>query len=170
MLGEAITTVRNLAYNLRPQDVEELGLIQSIFQYCDDFSEKSGVDVDFSYTGVESLNLSLDAEINIFRLIQEGLNNIWKHADAGKATVRLVGAFPNIILRIEDNGKGFDVEQRMIQAMEEKRMGIRNMEERVGLLHGRMKIHSKPEIGTIISIKFPNKENRDDSQKNHIDP
>ncbi len=170
MLDEAIAAVRDLAYNLRPQDIEELGLIQSVFQYCEDFSEKSGVDVDFHYTGVDSLRLSLEAEINIFRLIQEGLNNVWRHASAGRATIRLVGASPNIILRIEDNGKGFDVEKRLVSAMAEKRMGLRNMEERAILLQGQMNIYSKPKVGTIISFKFPYKENRDGSQEDHTNP
>ncbi|MBW1765009.1 MAG: PAS domain S-box protein [Deltaproteobacteria bacterium] len=169
MLGSAITAVRDLAYNLRPQDLEEVGLVQSVFQYCEDFSEKSGVPVDFNYTGIDSLRLNLNAEINIYRLIQEGLNNIRKHADATHATIRLVGASPSIILRIEDNGKGFDVEKRLVSSMAQKRMGLRNMRERATLLQGQMKIHSKPKVGTVISIKFPYRENKDESKKNHID-
>ena len=102
--------------------------------------------------------------------MQEGLNNIWNHAHASRAIIKLVKAFPNIILRIEDNGKGFDVKKRMFQVMEEKRMGLRNMEERARLLHGRMKIQSRPKIGTKISIKFPYSENTDGSKKDHINP
>lgn len=154
-----ISAVRDLSYGLRPPGLTELGLIQSIFQHCEDFSEKYGIDVDFQYTGIGSLRLNLEAEINIFRIIQEALSNIRKHADVKHATVRLVGAFPNIILRIEDNGKGFDVEQRLTAAIEQKRMGFRSMEERVNFLQGQMNIHSKPEVGTIISIKFPYKKN-----------
>jgi len=169
-LDKAIKAVRDLAYNLRPQDLEELGLIQSVFRYCEDFSEMHTIGVDFHYTGIDSLRLSFEAEINIFRLIQEALNNIKKHADARHATVRIVGAFPNIILRIEDDGKGFDVEKRLASSIDEKRMGLRNMEERVILLHGQMKIHSKPEVGTIISIRFPYKENKYEPQEDHINP
>lgn len=150
--------VRDMAYDLGPHGLEELGLIHTAYQYCEDFSEKSGVDVDFQYTGFDRFKLSLETEINIYRLIQEGLNNVWKHADTTHARIRLIRAFPNVILRIEDNGKGFDVEKRLLSSVDEKRMGIGNMKERVNLLQGQMKIHSWPEAGTVISIKFPYKE------------
>jgi PAS domain S-box-containing protein len=170
MLGEVITVVRDLSYDLRPPDLEEWGLSRSISLYCEDFSRKTGLDVEFHPTGIDHLILEPDAGIHIFRLMQEGLNNIWNHAHANRAIIKLVRAFPNIILRIEDNGKGFDVKKRMFQVMEEKRMGLRNMEERARLLHGQMKIQSRPKIGTIISIKFPYSENTDESKKDHINP
>ena len=66
-----------------------------------------------------------------------------------------IGAHPNIILNIEDDGIGFDVEARERQAHKEKRMGLRSMAERVGLINGTMKIHSKPSKGTHVLIKFP---------------
>jgi len=167
-LNTTIYAVRDLAYDLRPPGIEGLGLAQTTRLYCEDFSEKSGVNIGFHSAGIDNLKLSLDAEINAFRLIQEGLNNIWKHADATQATVRLIGAFPNIILRIEDNGKGFNVDQRLAAAMEEKRMGLSSIKERVSLLQGKMVIQSKPEEGTLISIKFPCEENRSESTENHI--
>jgi signal transduction histidine kinase len=142
--------------------LEDLGLTQTIYLYCEDFSEKSGVPVDFHYAGIDNLKLSLYAEINVFRLIQEGLNNIWKHADASRAAIRLVGAFPNIILRMEDNGKGFDVKKRLSAAVDEKRMGLSSMEERASLLQGKMTLQSRPGEGTIISVKFPYEENKND--------
>ncbi len=170
MLGTVITVVRDLSYDLRPPDLEEWGLARSISLYCEDFSQKAGLGVEFHPAGMDHLKLELDDGIHIFRLIQEGLNNIWKHADANRAIIKLVKAFPNIFLRIEDNGKGFDVKRRMVQVMEEKRMGLQNMEERVRLLHGQMKIQSRPKVGTIISIKFPYEENGDVSKKDRTNP
>ncbi|MDH4205395.1 MAG: ATP-binding protein, partial [Desulfobacteraceae bacterium] len=96
-----------------------------------------------------------DVKIHLYRLIQEGLNNIRKHAEADRATIKLVGATPNIILRIEDNGKGFDVQARERALSAEKRMGLRSMRERVNLLQGRMEIESLPMNGTKIFIKIP---------------
>lgn len=162
-LNTTIFTVRNLAYDLRPPGLEELGLTQAILLYCDDFSEKSGIGIEFNSTGVEKLKLNVDAQINIFRLIQEALNNIWKHADASHTTIRLVGASPNIILRIKDNGKGFDLNQRLDDAASEKRMGLSIMEERVTLLRGKMTIQSKPNEGTILSMKLPYEEEKNKS-------
>ena len=158
MLNTSILSVRDLAYDLRPPGFDELGLTETIFLFCEEFSEKSGVPVDFHFTGLDGLRLRLEAEINIFRLIQEGLNNVWKHARASHAVVRLVGASPNVILRIEDDGVGFDIKKRMDTAMDEKRMGLRSMEERAHLLRGKMTIQSKQEEGTVIIIKFPSEE------------
>ena len=112
---------------------------------------------------MKNLKLDFDTEINLYRLIQESLTNIKKHADADHVTIRLVAAFPNIILRIEDNGKGFDVQKRLSTLSEEKRMGIRSMEQRAKLLQGEMEIQSKPMQGTKISIMLPYKDKKSGS-------
>ncbi len=163
MLQEVIKAVRDLSYYLRPSVLDEMGLVQAIFQYCHDFSEDNGINVDFHSAGMKALTLDFDTEINLYRLIQEGLANIKKHADADHVTIRLVAAFPAIILRIEDNGKGFDVQKRLATISEEKRMGIRSMEQRAKLLQGKMEIQSKPMQGTKISITLPYKDNKSDS-------
>ena len=155
MLQETITTVRDLAYDLRPADLDHMGLVSALETYCEEFSEQSGLKVDFLSVGTKNLQLHPDAEINVYRLIQEGLNNVKKHAGASQATVKLLGAASNIILRIEDNGYGFDVEERARTAALEKRMGLRSMKERVSLLQGEMTIRSRPVEGTRIFIKFP---------------
>ncbi len=154
-LNSTILAVRDLAYDLRPPGLDDLGLIETVYQHCEDFSEKSGIAVEFHFAGIDKVRLGLEAETNLFRLIQECLNNVWKHADASHATIRLMGAFPNVILRIKDNGKGFNVNQRSVDAEEEKRMGLRSMKERAGLLQGELSIQSKEQEGTIVTVKFP---------------
>ncbi|MBW1926575.1 MAG: response regulator [Deltaproteobacteria bacterium] len=154
-----IMAVRDLAYALRPVGLDQLGLAQTIFRHCEDFSARTGVKVDFFAAGMEDLELDSDIEIALYRLIQEGLNNVKKHADATDAIIRLVASYPNIILRIEDNGKGFDAENRLASAINEKRMGLRSMEERVALLGGKMRIESRPMQGTKILIEVPCKGN-----------
>jgi signal transduction histidine kinase len=144
-----------LAYYLRPSFLDDLGIVEALSQYCEDFSENNGLNVDFSAVGMEDVKLDFDTEINLYRLIQEGLNNINKHAEARNSAIRLIAAFPNIILRIEDDGRGFDVRERLALAQLEKRMGLRSMEERVNLLGGKMKIHSQPSRGTRIFIEVP---------------
>ena len=161
ILHGSIMAVRDLAYDLRPPSLDQLGLARTIFQYCEDFSEKTGLSVDFNSAGMDDLRLDFDTEINLYRLVQEGLININKHADARQATIRLVASFPNIILRIEDNGKGFNVRDRLVAVSNEKRMGLRSMEERVGLLKGKMRIQSRPTEGTKIFIEVPCKKKND---------
>lgn len=167
-LQESIEAVRDLSYDLRPPVLDKMGLVETLFHYCQDFSESSGISVDFSPAGMKNLKLNFDTEINLYRLIQEGLTNIKKHADADQVTIKLIAAFPNIILRIEDNGKGFNVEKRMATLTKERRMGIHSMMQRAKLLHGEMEIQSKPINGTKICICFPYKENNGGKKENNI--
>jgi len=160
ILRGSITAIRDLVYDLRPPSLDQLGLARTVFQHCEDFSAKNGVSVDFCSAGMDDMELDFDTEINLYRLIQEGLNNIKKHADASHATIRLVASFPNILLRIEDNGKGFDMKDQLATALNEKRMGLRSMEERVSLLQGKMRIQSYPNQGTRILIEVPYRERK----------
>jgi PAS domain S-box-containing protein len=168
-LQESIKAVRDVSYDLRPPALDEMGLVETLVQYCSDFSENNGINVDFHSAGMKKLKLDFDTEINLYRLIQEGLTNIKKHADADHVTIKLVAAFPDIILRIKDNGKGFNVQKRMATLTKEKRMGIHSMVQRAKLLHGEMEIQSRPMQGTKISIRLPYKDNNSGSKENHID-
>jgi PAS domain S-box-containing protein len=158
LLQESITAVRDMAYDLRPPGLDQLGLVRTVYQYCEEFSEKTGINVDFFAAGMDDLKIPFDIEINLYRLIQEALWNIKKHADANRVTLRLVASFPTIILRIEDDGKGFEVEDRLVAASNEKRMGLWSMTERVSLLKGKMRIKSRPAEGTKIYAEVPFKE------------
>lgn len=158
ILQRSITAVRDMAYDLRPPGLDQLGLVRTAYQYCEEFSEKNGIRIDFFAAGLDDLKIPFDTEINLYRIIQEGLWNIKKHADAAHVIVRLVASFPNIILRIEDDGKGFDVKTRLLETSNEKRMGLRSIQERVRLLEGKMRIQSIPTEGTKIYIEVPHKE------------
>ena len=169
ILEGCIMAVRDLAYGLRPPALDQLGLVQTLFQYCEEVTEKNAVKVEFHAAGMENLRLNFNAEINIYRIVQEGINNIKKHSDATHATIRLVLSHPDIILRIEDNGRGFDIKLRLPEAINEKHMGIQSMKERVSLLHGIMTIKSRPDEGVKILIEIPYKENLSDSTKECLD-
>lgn len=153
-----IMSVRNLAYNISPASLSQSGLVPIVRQYCEEFSHHKGVIVDLFSAGMDAVRLDFDTEIGLFRVIQEALNNINKHAEAERVTIRLVASFPKIILRIEDDGKGFDLESRLEDALNERRMGIRSMEERVALLNGTIKVQSKLMQGTKIVAEVPYKE------------
>jgi len=162
ILQGSITAVRDLSYDLHPPGMDQLGLVRTVNQFCEDFSEKNKVGVDFYTAGMKDLKLDFDTEIHLYRLIQEGLNNIKKHANANHVVIRLVASSPNIILRIEDNGQGFDVKRRLARSFKEKRLGISSMEERVSLLEGTMSIKSQPSKGTSLFMEVPCKERTDD--------
>jgi signal transduction histidine kinase len=151
----SISYVRDMIYDLHPAGLEHIGLAETIRVYCEEFGARNAKKVEFFSVGTGDLKLSFDTEIALYRLVQEGLTNIGKHADASHITIRLSGSFPHIILRIEDNGKGFDLQTRIFEALKERRMGLQIMQQRVALLNGEMVIDSRPRLGTKILVKVP---------------
>lgn len=164
LIDQTIASVRDLAYNLRPVNLDHFGLTHSLSEFCEEFGENNGIRVDFQAAGVQESGMTPEMRINLYRLVMEGLNNIRKHARATEAVVRLVGAYPNVILRIQDNGIGFDVEKREQAVIREKRMGLRSMQERVNLLQGQMAIHSRINVGTEIVITLPLKDSQNGAE------
>jgi signal transduction histidine kinase len=81
-----------MAYDLRPPELEELGLVETIYRFCEDFTLMWGIPVDFQSAGLKNLKLDYAIQINLYRLVQEGLINIRKHAAAGRVTLKLTAA------------------------------------------------------------------------------
>ena len=158
ILQRSISDVRNLAYDLRPPGLDQLGLVRTLFLYCEDFAQNNNLKIDFIAAGLDDLNLDEDIQINLYRLIQEALYNVKKHAEAEGVTIRLVASSPNLMLRIIDDGKGFDAKRWRAKSFKEKRMGLQSMVERVNLLNGTIDIRSRPGKGTGIFITIPIKE------------
>ncbi len=154
VLQGSIHAIRDIAYELRPPSLDELGLPITLFRYCEEFKAKSGINVDFFSAGLEQIRIDSDTEINLYRFVQEALNNIRKHSHATRASVRLVASYPHVILRIEDNGMGFDLSLQE-NLLQNKHMGLRSMEERVSLLGGKMILKSKPGEGTRLVAEVP---------------
>jgi signal transduction histidine kinase len=154
-LATSIQNLRTIAYDLRPPMVDQLGLTNAIYQFSHEFSERCQLNLDFNAAGMEDITFSSDIEINLFRIVQEALANIEKHAHATDITLRLIASHPNVMLRIEDNGNGFNVQDRLLKAVKEKRMGLNNMEERVHLIGGTIGIKSNQGQGTSIVVRFP---------------
>ncbi|WP_319541527.1 PAS domain S-box protein [uncultured Pseudodesulfovibrio sp.] len=160
ILKKAIASVRDIAYGLRPPALAQLGLVKSLQNLCLEEGNKHGFIVDFVATGIENIFLDFDSEINIYRMVQEAVRNIVRHAQADSVTVRLVKSHPDIFIRIEDNGKGFMVQERKSIALTEKRMGLRSMEERARLIGGSMEIQSLVGTGTRILFRLPTHNSR----------
>jgi signal transduction histidine kinase len=154
-LTRAISSIRNLAYGLIPPGLTELGLVPATLAYCEDFSVRSSISVDVYADGMDNLEPDFETQINLYRLIQEALANIRKHSGADRATVRLLGSYPNILLRIEDNGCGADLEERLSMTAREKKMGLWSMRERIRLLDGRITFTSRPGKGMKIKVEVP---------------
>lgn len=159
LLTGSIAAVRDLSYELRPPDLERQDLPRGLFNYCHEFSQKTGIHTEFFSAGMKTVVLDEMMTINIYRLVQEGLNNVLKHAAASRAIVTCSVIDRDIVLRITDNGRGFDLENRLTEATAEKRMGLSSMEERARLLGGTMTVQSAPGRGARIHIRFPCRRN-----------
>lgn len=154
-LAASIAAVRDLSYDLLPPGLEQLGFVATVFRHCEEFSTRHGLRIDFFADGMDDLRLDFETQINLYRIIQEALANVRKHAEANQVRIRLVASYPHILLRIEDDGRGFDVRAPQAAAPEDKRMGLWNMQERARLLGGRLTIRSKPGAGTSITAEVP---------------
>ncbi len=154
-LGTAIRSIRDLAYGLLPPGLTELGLVETVLAHCEDFSLRHGIVVDVFADGLDGVSFDFDTQINIYRLIQEALNNVRKHAKASRVSIHLLGSYPNLLVRIEDDGCGADMDRCLSQAGRTKRMGLWSMRERVRLLGGKLSFRSKPGQGLHIRIETP---------------
>jgi len=154
-LSRSITAMRDLAYDLLPPGLEDLGLMRTLARYCADFATRSGLIVEFFADGMDGVRLTFETQINIYRLVQEALSNVRKHAQARLVTVRVIASHPNVIVRIEDDGQGVDLEHRLDEFYQAKKMGIWGMRERARLLGGRMTLRSRPGRGMRIHIEIP---------------
>jgi len=159
--------IRELAYGLRPPVLDYLGLTRALYQLCDEFTARTNIKVNLLIAGIEEDKLNDNAVITIYRFIQEGLSNVRQHAQAKNVTIKLVSSYPKIILRLEDDGQGFDVLEQQSGAFFDKHMGLLNMQERVALLGGNMQIESQPEKGTHILVEIPWKEVIREPQENY---
>ena len=153
-IGEEISglasEIHGISRRLHPVILDDLGLAVALKNECLAFSREHGIKVEFH---AESLPLSLSSDVALclYRIAQEGLNNIQKHAETGEARVTLVGHPGEIVLSIEDFGKGFQPEE----VRGKGGLGLVSMEERVRLVDGELTIQSKPGDGTTIQIRVP---------------
>ncbi len=151
LLSETINAVGQIAANLRPVLLDQLGLVTALRGLVEDFSERTKIECEFS---VHPADLSVDSGLAtpLYRMVQESLTNVARHAQATEVIVSLYrDPSGKITLDINDNGKGFaNVDQSM-----RKSFGLIGMRERAALLGGEMKIHSQPGVGTSIEIVIP---------------
>ncbi|MCF6181858.1 HAMP domain-containing protein [Lutibacter sp.] len=145
-----IDETRRISNNLMPAALSEFGLTAAIRNLCNTFSETSNIVIQFNTFGnAENVNQKL--QIYIFRIIQEGITNIVKHANANKVIVNLTFETHKIKLEIIDNGKGFDI----TNSVHLNSHGISNIKDRVTLFKGKLKFKSEKNKGTTIIIEFP---------------
>lgn len=141
--------VRRLAVQLRPKALDDFGLAPALERLIQTFSETSGVSVDLE-AGLGEERLPADVETTLYRIVQEALTNVVKHAEAQRVSILLVRREGSATAVIEDDGRGFDPAKT-----HEDGLGLLGMRERVELHDGRLKIESAPGSGTTLVVEVP---------------
>lgn len=156
IVRETSDNVRTISYLLHPPLLDENGLASALPWYVEGFSGRSGIPVKLELPG-ELGRLSRDAEVAVFRVVQESLTNIHRHSDAANAHIRLSRSSGDICVRIEDDGKGISTEKlHEMASAATPGVGIRGMRERIRQLGGTLQIDSKGVgKGTVVMIRLP---------------
>ena len=158
IVDEALDRVRELSLNLRPSVLDNLGLSSALRWYVDRCARRSGIVADLQSDLEDGRRLGVELETACFRIVQEALTNVVRHARATRVLVRLKRANGNLTIKITDDGVGFDVAGLIKNSPPAWNLGLRGMEERAVAAQGRLKIDSAPMRGTEISVSFPLKE------------
>jgi signal transduction histidine kinase len=150
LLNETIAEVKRISYNVMPGSLVDFGLEAALKGLCDNTSKYSKLKFDFQYVRESSHQLGFDVTVAVFRIVQEGINNIIKHAGAENVALHVLDKEDEIYVLLKDDGTGFDE-----KAVGHAGMGLRSMKERAKLLGGSVDIHSDRNEGTTIEAHIP---------------
>lgn len=148
LADDASREVRGIAHRMMPRALGELGLVPALADMLDKSLKLPGMRVTFEHYGVEG-RLSAPVETGVYRIAQELVSNIIKHARAGQVNVQLMRNKGHLILIVEDDGLGFDL------ASARGGMGLSGLRDRARLLHGAIDIRSTPGAGTVVTLRVP---------------
>ena len=152
-MRELVTTtlqdVRRLAVELRPKALDDFGLVPALERLTQTFAEQTGLAVDFE-PALAGERLPAEVETALYRIVQESLTNVVKHARARRVSVLLMRKDRAVVAVVEDDGRGFDP-----QAPRDGGFGLVGMRERVALLDGRLQVESREGAGTTLVVEVP---------------
>jgi signal transduction histidine kinase/Tfp pilus assembly protein PilF len=150
LINQASTEIRNISFDLMPQTLEEEGLVPALHELAEKIRKSSLYDILLQVHDMEDFELDKQTKFNIYRIVQEAVNNIMKHADAKEINIQLIKQEDQLMIMIEDDGKGFNTAE-----MKRSGRGLQNITARSQWLHGTIQIDSTPGRGTTISIEIP---------------
>lgn len=150
LLDQACTDLRNLSHEMMPGSLLKLGLIAAIKEFLENISKSTNLKINFNTHGIDK-KLEEPIAIALFRIIQEAVNNICKHAAAKEVNIEIVKHKDTLNVMIEDDGKGFITDKPDGKTG----IGLKNMESRVNYINGKFVIDSKPGHGTNLIIEIP---------------
>ena len=146
--------VHRFSQDLRPSLLDDLGLLPALESLTSDLTQHFGVAIAMGFDG-SVRRLPPETELVLFRIAQEALRNVWKHSEASKAWVTVEFGDDKVILSIKDNGKGFELPERIGDLATVGKLGLAGMQERTRLIGGKLTIHSEPDKGTTVAAEVP---------------
>jgi len=153
LVEKSVDIVHQFARELRPAVLDDLGLIPALHSFVKIFSKRTHIHVQLTaFAGVEQLDI--DKRTVLYRIAQEALNNVSRHAQASRVEVSIQKLADGAGMKIKDNGKSFNLE-RVLNAKGRKRLGLLGMRERVEMVGGTFCVESSPGNGTSIEVKVP---------------
>ena len=155
LTSEAARDLQSIAVQLRPPALDTLGLVAALQDHLEDRSALQGLEHDFHARGMDDVSMPWEVETTLYRVVQEGLTNVLKHAKATYASLVLEYREGVVRAILEDNGCGFHVEDTLARPEKAKRLGVRGMRERVTLMGGELEIESSPGHGTTLYVRLP---------------
>jgi len=150
LTAQTLEGIHNLAFDLRPTMLDDLGLVPSVRWYAKRQSQTYGLQIQVDAQGLDDERLPDQTEVALFRVVQEALTNVAKHSGASLARVQLQRRPGGIEVTVQDNGKGFDPEQ-----VNADRLGLFGIHERVSLLGGNLEVDSHRGGGTRLMVQVP---------------
>ena len=144
-----------LAWELRPAALDDLGLPEAAMAYIEDWSHNYKISSEFNLRGFKNGRLPAEVETHLYRIMQEALNNVVKHAKATRVNVLLERNKAGVTFIVEDNGKGFRLRKASKSTERGKGLGILGMRERAILIGGEVDIESAPGAGTTLFVRIP---------------
>jgi two-component system sensor histidine kinase UhpB len=151
-IGESLEGIRRFARGLRPPALDELGLVAAVESHARSLAESVGVQVRVETDALDGV-LSPEAELALYRIVQEALSNVVRHSGAARASVRLSRAPGVVAATVEDDGRGFSVAN--VLAGERRGLGLFGMQERAAYLGGKVTFRSRPGEGTRVHVEIP---------------
>ena len=146
--------LRRLSQDLRPATLDRLGLLPALEWLASDVGKLSGLNVQVETDGAER-RLAPEAELVLFRIVQEALRNVWRHSQATSAQVLVEFQDGKTMITVKDNGKGFQLQSPMGDLTKSGKLGLAGMKERARLLGGSLKVESEPGKGTTVIVEAP---------------
>jgi PAS domain S-box-containing protein len=152
-IGQLDNDLDLIAWELRPAVLDDLGLVVTLDNFVRDWSKEFRIAAEFHSRGLESFRLPLEIETNLYRIVQEALNNVYKHARAHRVGVILERRDDQAVLIVEDDGVGFDPTETDVADRE--RIGLVGIRERAAIIGSTLEVETAPGRGTTIFVRFP---------------